>query len=500
VLTHADVLRRGASSWGRRVAVSFAGRDVTYAELDALTNRLARGLLAAGLAPGERVVWSDDNHLDYLLLYYATAKAAMVFSPLNPRATVPEVERAAALLEPQLLVAGPDAAVLSVDLGVRTVVHAPDGDWPRLFADGDGAVDPVDENSLHEVVFTSGTTGQAKGVMRSQRKRIIDSMCAALAYQLTRDDHMLFFAPQFHVGGGAAAGQVIVQGGRVTILPGFEPEAVAASIGAGATYMLGVPAHYSLLFESGALSGTDTTTMRGCFVGGSVAARHVFDSIVEVFPRADIVHGYGSTESGPHTTAVRGQPFLDHYGTLGLPIPGTEVRVVDRAGIDMGPDEPGELWVRAEAVMDGYLGRPDLTAEVLAPGGWLRTGDVVRRDRDGYCYLVDRLKEMIITGGENVYPSEVEAALMTHPQVLEVAVIGIPDPVYEERVVAFVRLHPSSDTTAAALVELLRAELAPHKIPRRIDIVDDFPRTPMGKIAKHELRVQHGSVFDGGVT
>jgi fatty-acyl-CoA synthase len=493
MLTHAEVLRCGAAGYGRRIAVSFEGRDVTYAELDSLTNRLACGLLDAGLQTGDRVAWIMTNHLDYLLLYYATAKAGVAISPMNPRLPRPELEPLLDLVRPAILVVAPDLEGLVGDR--PTVVHGSPR-WHDLLDSVERALDPVSERTLHEIVFTSGTTGQAKGVVRSQRKRILDSMAAALAYQLTRDDHMLFFAPQFHVGGGAAAGQVLLQGGRVTILPGFDPELTAKAIDAGVTYMLGVPAHYSLLVESGALEGRSTSSMRGCFVGGSVASTQQFDLIRETFGRADIVHGYGSTESGPHTAAVRGQAFLDHFGTLGLPVPGTEVRIVDLDGNDIFDDRPGELLVRAATVMDGYLGRPDLTEAAFAPGGWLRTGDVVRRDADGYLYLVDRLNDMIITGGENVYPTEIEAALCAHPGVVEAAVIGVPDPVYEECVVALVRLSPGASATPAALGEHLRRSLAPFKVPRRFEIVQDFPRTPLGKIAKAELRRRYGSVFD----
>jgi fatty-acyl-CoA synthase len=496
MLNHASVLRRAASSYGGRIAVSFEGRHLTYTDLDDVTDQLAAGLLARGLRIGDRVMWSQANHVDYLLLYYATAKAGLAFSPLNPRMPASELAPLVELVDPALIVAGEAAAEGFAFVDRRVVVHG-SAEWRDLFADSAQKLPIIDENQLHEIVFTSGTTGQAKGVMRSQRKRIIDSLCAALGYEITRDDSMLFFAPQFHIGGGAAAGQVLVQGGRINILRGFEPELVAAAIAEGATYMLGVPAHYSLLFESGALDGVDVRTMRGCFVGGSVASRQLFSSIDEVFAGADIVHGYGSTESGPHTTAVRGRAFLDHFGTLGLPIPGTEVKVVDAEGEDAGVGQPGELWVRAESVMDGYVGRPDLTEATFAADDWLRTGDIVHRDDDGYLFLVDRLKEMIITGGENVYPAEVEAVLASYPGVAEAAVIGIPDPVYEERVHALVRLASGCTVTVGELGAYMRERLVAYKVPRSIEFVDDLPRTPLGKVAKSELRRRYGSVFDG---
>jgi acyl-CoA synthetase (AMP-forming)/AMP-acid ligase II len=307
MLTHAAVLRCGAAGYGRRIAVSFDGRDITYGELDTVTTRLACGLLDAGLRDGSRVAWVMTNHVDYLLLYYATAKAGMAISPLNPRLPPPELEPMLALVDPDLVVV---AAHLDGSVGKRaTVVHG-SRRWHELLDAPTRPLEPVSEHTL------------------------------------------------------------------------------------------------------------------------------------------------------------------------------------------VGDDRPGELLVRAATVMDGYVGRPDLTEAAFAPGGWLRTGDVVRRDDEGYLYLVDRVSDLIITGGENVYPTEVEAALCALPGVLEAAVIGVPDPVYEERVLAIVRLSPDSTTSAAELSERLRRSLAASKVPRRFEFVDDFPRTPLGKIAKAELRKRFGSVFE----
>jgi len=509
MLTHRDVLRRCASAYGARVALTGPGGMVLdYEALDAETDRLADGLQRHGFGPGDAMIWIDYNSVEFLVAYYATAKLGMTFSPMNYWLRPHELAPLGELVRPSVVVAGHDhlgvAREAFADQGVRLWVALGDGDpsgcvpWAELVDGPSTPIDvEIDETMVHEILFTSGTTGQAKGVMRSQRARILDSFGAALAYGLQRDDHMLWFLPQFHIGGGSVPGQLLVQGGRVTILRRFDEADAARAIAEGVTYMVGVPAHYNLLFESGALQGVDTSAVRGCYVGGSVASRRVFEQIMAHFPQAEIVHGYGSTESGPHTLAVRGQAFLDHFGALGLPVPGTEVRVVDVTTREVvGPGEVGELCVRSESIMLGYLGRPDLTAAAL-DDGWLRTGDLVRRADDGYFHLVDRAKDMIITGGENVYAKEVEDVLAAHPSVAEVAVIGVPDDVYEERVVAIVRADPAATAPPAhELIAFARQQLAGFKCPKEVHFVDDFPRTGIGKIAKQELRVEHGAAGD----
>lgn len=507
MLIHRDMLRRARSAYGDRPALGMVGdTPLTYRELDELTGRIAAGLRSRGFGPGDRLMWIDQNSVDYLLAYYATAKLGMTISPINYWLRAREIEPLAALVDPDVVVAGADyrdVARAAIGTGrerlwVALGEAAPEG-WTAWDALVGGDVDPgedLDERTPHEIVFTSGTTGQSKGVVRSQRGRILDSYNAALGYELTRNDHLLWFLPQFHIGGGAVPGQLLIQGGRVSVLRRFEPEAAARAVGEGVTYIVGVPAHYTLMRESGILDTIDTTHVRGCYVGGSAATPTVFETMMRQFPNADLVHGYGSTESGPHTMALRGEAFLTHFGALGLPVPGTEVRTVDVAtGVDVARGEVGELWVRADSVMEGYLGRPEVTAAAIDADGWLRTGDLVRQDGEGYFTMVDRAKEMIITGGENVYPKEVEDVLSGHPAVAEAAVIGVPDDIYEERVVAFVRLEPdAAGVTGEALIAHVRSNLAGFKTPKECHVVDDLPRTGVGKIAKQVLRDDFASL------
>ncbi|OZG26139.1 hypothetical protein BH683_025335 [Williamsia sp. 1138] len=508
MLSHVDVLRRNASAYGTRIALtSENGLDITYTELDRTTNALANAFYAAGLRPGDRLVWLDHNSADFLVAYYATAKAGLTFSSLNAWLRPHELTPLLDLLEPAIVVAG-DSFVSTIEdawpgrAGLRFVRGGvANGQWENWedFSRSGASDQPPpienDEDRIHEIVFTSGTTGQAKGVMRTQRARVLDSAFAALGYHLHRDDHLLGILPQFHIGGAAVPNQLILQGARVTILKKFDPLEMASALGAGVTYIVGVPAHYSLLFESGHLAGVDTSAVRGVYVGGSSATPTLLEAIARNFPGAELVQGYGSTESAPHTLALRGQAFLDHFGSLGLPTAGTEVRVVRADGVDSEVDEVGELWVRSDSVMTGYLGRPDLTADAFAEGGWLKTGDLMRRDADGYFSMVDRVKDLIISGGENVYPREVEDVIATFPGVGEVAVVGLPDPLYEERVVAFVRMVEGDPVPDVAdLTAYVRERLAGFKVPKAVHFVDILPRSGAGKVLKGELRRQWSGV------
>jgi fatty-acyl-CoA synthase len=425
---------------------------------------------------------------------------------LRPRELRPILELLApraAFVEPVHLASFEEAAE-GLDLTLYCLDDAPCADavrpnvtW-RTLADSAPYAGPESrEDALHEVIFTSGTTGQAKGVMRAQRKRITDSMAAALTFRLNIDDHMLRSGPQFHIGGGSVPGQLLIQGGQVTTSGRFEPEQVARNLRAGVTYMMGVPAHYNMLFESGVLDGMDLRHVRGVYTGGSVTTAALFERLQATFPNAEVCHGYGSTESGPHSIGVRGQGFLDRPGTLGLPMPGVEVKVLGEGDVELGPDEVGELVLRSPAVMDGYYGNPALTATVLDADGWYRTGDMVRRDAEGWFFIADRKKDMIISGGENVYSREVEDALSSHPAVEQVAVIGTPDKIYEERVTAVINVRSGATVTAAEIIAWARDQLAGYKCPRSVEFVDEMPINPVGKIDKVALRDQFGgSVFE----
>jgi fatty-acyl-CoA synthase len=513
VLSHQAILRAAAASYGDRIAItSAASGDITHGEFVQAVRRLADALSKAGLAPGDVVTWYSYNRYEYLVTYYATALAGLRFSPLNYWLRERELGLILGLLRPKLAfveeglrerfaaAAGPSFAGQTVELPeTNDRSSGPLMNWQELAELGspDGPWPDSDSAAVHEIIFTSGTTGQPKGVMRSARKRVFDSLIGATVFQLHRDDHLMSMGPQFHIGGAAVPGPVLLQGGHVTVLRRFEPEAVAAALRGGVTYLQGVPAHFNLLFESGVLDRLDVSSVRGVYLGGSLVTFALDQEVARRFPAATIAHGYGSTESGPYSIGLRGPAVLGRPGTIGLPAPGVEARVIDRQGGEAAPGEVGELLVRAPNVMDGYLGNDELTRQVIDAGGWYHTGDLVRRDADGYFYVADRKKDMIISGGENVYSREVEDVVSQHQSVSEVAVIGTPDPVYEECVTAVVRLRDTHHVSADELRDFTRTRLAGYKVPRRFEFVGDLPLNAVGKVDKSALRQTYGSVFSG---
>ena len=268
-------------------------------------------------------------------------------------------------------------------------------------------------------------------------------------------------------------------------------------IKAGATHIAGVPAQYAILFDSGLLDGVDVSRVRSCAIGGNGASPAQFMDIQRAFPNAELSHHYGSTESGI-ITAISGEEFMRRLSSIGRPAPGVEVRIVDDDDQDIPTGEVGEIVIRSDLVMSEYIRREDLTKAAFTTDGYLKMGDLAKRDDEGYLYIVGRKKDMIITGGENVYPKEVEDVISALGFVAEVAVVGAPDPVFEERVVAVVRVTDldelDSESMTATILEYVRTRLAGYKAPKNVFFVDDFPRNAMGKIDKVALRDRYETV------
>jgi fatty-acyl-CoA synthase len=499
-LTHRAVLGQLARTYKDRTALyGRNGPFLTYGELDRCSDALAGALLDRGLRTGEKVAWMARTRPEFFVAYFGTAKSGLGFVPVN---YLLRPDEAAALLH----AVSPAAVIASADLSdsldqalatagarpsVRIVLDRPLAGWSRwddvLRNAPFGYLPTVDERSLHEIIFTSGTTGVPKGVTRSQRKRILDAYRSALAFRLSPDDHLLLMSPQHHIGGAATPCQVLLQGGAVTAVD-FTPGAIAEAVGRGVSFLAGVPTHFLMIFASGELDRSSTGHVRACKVGGSAGPPSLFAEIKEHFPNADLCSGYGLTEAGPHTLAARGMepdaPFL-----LGHPVPGNELRVVDDGGAQIGTGETGVMQIRSDVLFDGYLGQPELTASAF-DGDWFDTGDLGWRDEAGRFFFAGRAKDMIISGGINVYPTEVEAAISAIEGVAEVAVLGLPDEVFVERVVAVVKLRPGATATQASVTAAIRSRLAGFKCPREFHFCDSLPHTASGKIARDVLKQQ----------
>lgn len=497
--SYREVLEAGAAAHADRIAVRDARVSYTYRQLAEAAESVARGIRNLGTDPLARFAWLSPNTADYLVTFFATARAGVMFSPLN-------FWLAEAELRSQLATLRPDGIFTTIDriadltpaldeLGVthRVVLGTDDPPagwitWASLW-DGSGADLPdVDPDLPHEVIFTSGTTGQSKGVVHSQGQRIAESRVVVSEIPHPADSSVLRGSPQFHIGGIIGPLQTLLQAGTTTIYK-FNPREHVEHIRSGINYISGVPAQYAIVADSGLLEGVDVSHVKACSVGGNGASVSSFQRILEQYPEAELVHFYGSTESGL-VTSIHGEEFLDHLRSVGRVAPGAEVKIVDEDGAEVAPGEVGEVWARSPYVMKEYFGRPDLTAAAFAEGGYLRMGDLGRIE-DGYLYIVGRKKDMIISGGENIYPKEVEDVIEGHEDVLEAAVVGAPDPVFEERAIAFVIAQPGlvgGDSASDRLRTHVREHLAGYKVPSEFRFVAELPRNALGKVDKVALR------------
>lgn len=490
-------------------------RHWTFRELERAASAVAGGLAALGVAAGDRVGLLAPNGAEFVQSYLGILGAGATVVPLNT------------LLNPR------EMAFILADAGVEVLVHhqsfAPtalaiaqglpaalrricigeeaDPDVTR-FADLIACAHPAPvltsdaRTDVAVILYTSGTTGRPKGAMLTHGNLLANTASVAAALGFTDQDRLLVVLPMFHAF-AATVGMLtpLLEGASLVPVVRFEPKLVTQAIAThGATIFLGVPSMYGVLLRmEDALIGS-WSSVRLCVSGGAampVALMSAFESRFAV----PICEGDGPTECGP-VTSVNPPAGPRKPGSIGLPIPGVEMQVRDLDGRGVADGEMGEICVRGPSVMQGYLGLPEQTCESFF-GDWFRTGDLGYRDTDGYFFLVDRLKDLVITNGMNVYPRVIEESLHANPEVLEAAVVGDPDPRHGEVPVAHVVLRPDSSATAATLRVWCREHLGQHEVPRRILIHAALPRNAAGKILKRELRrtgeYERGVVADAGV-
>ena len=474
-------------------AVSMVGGEVrlTYAETWCRCRRLAGGLTRLGLEPGDRVAILAANSHRYLEVYLAVPASGRVVVPLNTRHAEPELRYALEDAGTRLLITDRDPGALA--RRVEQVISLPD-DYERLLAtapEADLGVG-VTESSLAGLFYTGGTTGASKGVMLTHRNLIANTTNWLVAAQQGPEDTFLIMAPMFHAAGSVAVLATVWIGGRQVILPGFDPVAALDAIAAEqVTVTLGVPTMIASLAEEQLLRPRNVQSLRSIGHGGSPIATEVVRRTHAALPRAELIHLYGATEMAPLATALRHEEQLvdsDLARSCGRAVAGVDVRIFDQSGQEMPPGEIGEVVVRGPNIMPGYWNKPEPTAAVLCQG-WYHSGDLGYMDDRGYLFLVDRAKDMIISGGENVYSTEVEEVLYKHPAVLEAAVFGVPDAKWGEAVHAVVVPRPGHTVDAAILIAFCRAQIAGYKVPKQIDVRrDPLPKSGPGKVLKRELR------------
>jgi len=526
------LLEESARRFPNRPAVILAGpkfsATLTYRRLDGLANRFANVLIAQGVRPGDRIALHLPNLPQFVVCFYGALKAGAAVVPLNPLYTVRELTRAFKNAEPRVVVtlsrSAPQVTVaLAESHGVSVIVSEPYDFFPWLWrliaglrmrgqggpAAGPGltallrraspgaANVPVDTNHLAVLQYTGGTTGIPKGAMLSHRNLVAN--CMQMRHWLSdmREGQERFLAvvPFFHVYGlTVALNTPIAVGASVicVLMAMFDTRLVAEAIARfRPTIFPGAPAVYLAINQLKDVRRYNLSSVKVCVSGSASLPREV-QAEFEQLTGATVVEGYGLTEASPgtHTNPVHG---MRKTGSIGLPMPDTDVRIVDQDGGvgDVAPGDAGELIVRGPQVMQGYWRAPEETAATLRDG-WLYTGDIARMDDDGYFYIVDRKKDLVIIGGLKVYPREIEEVLHEHPKVREAVVVGVPHRVRGEQLVAQVVLKDGSAGDARAvrreIIEFCRSRLASYKVPRRVRVVDALPKSPIGKVLRRDIR------------
>ena len=504
VQTFLHALHRAEATAIDREALVCGDVRLSYREFGERLRRLHGALLDLGVATGERVAILSFNSIAFTELYCGVSMAGRVQVPLNFRWAEPELAYALADSGARILfidrdpggLAGLVDRVIRIDLGEYEALLAATA--PVDFDD-----DAVHEHDLAGLFYTGGTTGQSKGVMLTHRNLVANAWNVQVTQPLDVDDRYLVMAPMFHAAGSISLLQSIFVGATQVIMPTFDAATMLDTVEQERiTQTLGVPTMVAASVEEQLQRPRNISTFRGYAHGGSPIALEVIRRGVQAFPGTDFIHLYGATETAPLLTGFADE--IDHLGTereksAGQPVMGCEVVIRDPGGRPVPAGEPGEVTVRGANVMAGYWNKPEQTASALRDG-WYWTGDVGRLDQDGYLYLLDRSKDMIISGGENIYCTEVEDALYTHPSVLEATVFGIPSTQWGEAVHAVVVLRTGRQADETELIDHCRARIAGYKVPRSVAFQDTpLPKSGPGKVLKRELRAPYWEGRDSSI-
>ncbi len=464
---------------------------LTYAELDDRVARLAAWLASRGVGKGDRVAFLSENTTDVFETLFACHRLGAILVPLNWRLALPELEFIVADCEPRVLIHEDQFSETASALRSEVVLSLGDN-FEQAKADADPSAVPV-VTATHDdplaILYTSGTTGHPKGAIETNGMFFWNAINIGTEVELTRSSVGLNVLPTFHTGGlNLYTTPLLHLGGTAVNLRGFEAERILHWLTSGRiTHFFAVPAVYQFLAEHPDWQDADLSRVLSWACGGSAMPV----ALLERYAERDILirQGMGLTETSPTLFLTDEEHALEKAGSVGKTAIHTEIRIVDEAGDDVPTGEVGELWARGPNVTPGYWRRPDATKESFTDG-WLHTGDAARMDEDGYVYIVDRWKDMYISGGENVYPAEVEQVYFHHPNVLDVTVIGVPDDKWGESGLAVVVPRDSETFDEAEFLSFADERLARFKIPKAVWIVDAIPRNAAGKVLKRELRRQ----------
>lgn len=496
----AYLVDRNARKYPYKVALCSRERKVSYQELRSMVLSITGALAAMGISHGDRVATLMLNRVELLVAYLALFRLGAILVPLNTRLAEPEWRyiledsEAVALLSEEGFARVLHSLRESLQ-GVREVVCVGAGgkgmrEWEELES-FPPLEEPPREPGLEEdlyILYTSGTTGRPKGAVITHMNFLWNAINGQVSGGFSGRDVVYYGLPLFH---GAAMGgcfATLLLGGKVVLRPRFDPSELLLLIQEERiTRLPAVPPMLSAIMQIPDLEKWDLSSLRTFNTGATIIPQALKKRLLERFPWVDVVDSYGLTEATSYCTTLPGKDFLERNASVGKPHAYVEIRVVDEQGRDLAAGEVGEILVRGPNVMRGYWKRPQETMEALKDG-WLHTGDLGRLDEDGYLYLVDRKKDMIISGGENIYPREVEEVLSLHPGVLEAAVVGLPDQHWGEKVVAYVVAKQRYCISHQELDQHCRKSLAGYKCPRQYFFVEELPRTSTGKVLKRALR------------
>jgi long-chain acyl-CoA synthetase len=489
----ADLLTTSATAHPGRTAVKRDERELTYADLDEATALVAGLLRAKGVQPGDRVGVMLPNVEYFAIVYFGALRAGAAVVPMNVLLKEREVAFYLGDSGAKMLFAWhqfADAAHRGAEEADADVVLVEPRAFEALLASCEAATEVADRDPRDTAVilYTSGTTGTPKGAELTHDNLLRNAELSVGVFGLDERAVTLGALPLFHAFGQTCGlNATIAVGGTLTLIPRFDGgKALEVIARDRVTVFEGVPTMYAAMLHDAGVAEADTSTLELCVSGGAAMPVELMRAFEAQFG-CQVLEGYGLSETSP-VASFNPRDAVRKPGTIGLPIDGIEMRVVDFDGNEVPQGEVGEIAIRGHNVMKGYWRRPDATAEVIDADGWFRTGDMGRVDEDGYFSIVDRRKELVIRGGYNVYPREIEEVLYEHPDVREAAVIGIPDDSLGEEVAAAVALKAGAATEPNELREFVKDRVAAYKYPRRVWLVDELPKGPTGKILKREIR------------
>jgi len=499
----ADVPRVHAARRGNHVAVECEGRKLTYAELDRRAKQVAGLLAEAGVKPGDRISWLGRSTEAFFEVFFGAALSRVCLAPINNRLAIPEIAFILQDSGADLFFVTPtffDAArqvVTQVDRPIRLIAVGGECEGFDGFEDLRDAAkvpafEPQDPGDDLLQLYTSGTTGLPKGVRlnNANYQSFLELRTKVEGFDYGADDTVLIVMPLFHVAGTNISFSGLAAGGRVIILPEFAPGRVLDLIGQeGVAHVFLVPAMINMCLQAPEIEGANLTTLKTVAYGASPIGEAVLARATERFG-CGFIQFYGMTESTGAGTFLKP---ADHVGELlrscGKPWPEMDVKILRDDGSEADAGEIGEIAIWGQMVMAGYWNREEATAQTVTADGWLKTGDAGFKNADGFVFVHDRVKDMIVSGGENIYPAEVENAIMGCPGVADAAVIGVPDDKWGEAVKAIVVAAPGGDAPdPAAIIAYARERIAGYKAPKSVDFIDALPRNASGKVLRRELR------------